>query len=100
MVKKHVAVDWVDEVEGDKAFVAKVEVSKGRWSTRYWLIWQEPNDDLKSVTLWGALYDEPATEMQEGQDRWPTLDPGGETVEAVEFEATAVVRTEYRPKET
>lgn len=67
--------------------VAKQFVSDHRWSTTYLIVYKDDTD-----ALWGFYYDEPATEMQEGQDVFIN-DP----VPTFPVEAREITVTKYEP---
>lgn len=89
-VTRNFAVDFLmDEIEvgwtSDKVVLREV-VGQHRWSVLYRVIFEHENQ------LWEIEYNEPATEMQEGQDRFWS-DP----VEARQVETYEKTVTGYRP---
>lgn len=71
--------------EGDYAFVASQEVSKHRWYTKRLVVFRHAD------ALLGFLYLDPATEEQEGQDRFeadpvPTFPVVGREVTTTTYE--------------
>jgi hypothetical protein len=76
-------VDWIP---GVSILVLENElVDTGRWSTIHSFVWQENGDKM-----YGILYENPATELQEVED--------AELSEVYEVEPVQVVVTKYKKK--
>lgn len=64
---------------------------KGRWSTQHELVFEHEGK------FWMVDYDEPATEMQDGQDRWPNGDSPEALVDAREVHQVPRIEMRWEP---
>lgn len=88
ITKKSFTIDEIEDMGLPRWPVAGVKVvsdetiEHNRWTLTHRLIFR--TDDMPENTAWCVYYDEPATEMQEGIERWTRNPVEAEMVRGVE----------------
>ena len=85
----------IEELEEDYDLPYGDVISFERGDKHRWYTWCEVVFKAKDGNTYMVDYMEPATEMQEGQDRWYESNPGHVT--ATQVEPVEVTTIEWRP---